>query len=65
MTQRKANPWFVRADRPTSAQCAYPMADYCAKHLKWKSMAAIRGRFRLRPRDAWRLQQVFEDRAAE
>ena len=26
MTQRKANPWFVRATS-TSAQCAYPMAD--------------------------------------
>src|ERR1041385_3737323 len=37
MTQRKANPWFVRATS-TSAQCAYPMADYCAKHLKWKSI---------------------------
>src|SRR3954465_5642100 len=40
MTQRKANPWFVRATS-TSAGCAHPMADYCAKHLKWKRMAAI------------------------
>src|SRR5881394_4025184 len=40
MTQRKANPWFVRATS-TSAQCSYPMADYCAKHLKYKRMTAI------------------------
>src|SRR3954454_25255387 len=38
MSQRKATPWSVRATS-TSAQCAYPMADYCAKHLKWKRMA--------------------------
>src|SRR5438270_9362870 len=38
MTQRKANPWFVRATS-TSAQCSYPMADYCAKQLKYKRMA--------------------------
>jgi branched-chain amino acid transport system substrate-binding protein len=40
MTQRKANPWFVRATS-TSSQCAHPMADYCAKTLKWKRMALI------------------------
>src|SRR5881394_4329452 len=40
MTQRKANPWFVRATS-TSAGCAHPMADYCAKQLKWKRMTAI------------------------
>lgn len=40
MTQRKANPWFVRATS-SSAQCAHPMADYCAKTLKYKRMALI------------------------
>jgi len=40
MTQRKANPWFVRATS-TSSQCAHPMADYCAKTLKWKRMVLI------------------------
>ncbi|HKN10709.1 MAG TPA: ABC transporter substrate-binding protein, partial [Pseudomonadota bacterium] len=29
LTQRKANPWFVRATA-TSAQCSYPMGDYAA-----------------------------------
>ena len=33
MTQRKANPWFVRATS-SSAQCSYAMGDYAAKELK-------------------------------
>ena len=40
MTQRKPNPWFVRGTS-TSAQCAHPLADYCAKTLKYKRMAVI------------------------
>jgi branched-chain amino acid transport system substrate-binding protein len=40
MTQRKPNPWFVRATS-TSAQCAHPMADYCLKTLKYRRMALI------------------------
>ena len=40
LTQRKPNPWFVRATS-TSSQCAQPMADYCAKTLKYRRMAVI------------------------
>lgn len=40
MTQRKPNPWFVRATS-TSSHCSQPMADYCAKVLKYKRMAVI------------------------
>ena len=40
MTQRKANPWFIRATS-SSAQCAHPLADYCIKTLKYKRMALI------------------------
>jgi len=40
MTQRKANPWFVRATS-TSAQCSYAMGDYAAKELKYKRLAMI------------------------
>jgi len=40
MTQRKPNPWFVRATS-TSSQCAQPMADYSAKNLKYRRMAVI------------------------
>jgi branched-chain amino acid transport system substrate-binding protein len=40
MTQRKANPWFVRATS-SSAQCSYAMGDYAAKELKYKRVAMI------------------------
>jgi branched-chain amino acid transport system substrate-binding protein len=60
MTQRKANPWFVRATS-TSAQCAYPMADYCAKQLKYKRMAAIADDFAYGHEMLGGFQQVFED----
>ena len=60
MTQRKANPWFVRATS-TSAQCAYPMADYCAKTLKWKRMAVIADDFAYGHEMLGGFQQVFED----
>src|SRR5512140_3732758 len=40
MTQRKPNPWFVRATS-TSSHCSQPMADYCAKTLKYRRMAVI------------------------
>lgn len=40
MTQRKVNPWFVRATS-SSAQSAHVMADHCIKDLKFKRMAMI------------------------
>ena len=40
MTQRKPNPWFVRATS-TSSQSAHAMADYSAKNLKYRRMAVI------------------------
>jgi branched-chain amino acid transport system substrate-binding protein len=40
MTQRKANPWFVRATS-TSAQCSYAMGDYAAKEMGFKRAAVI------------------------
>jgi branched-chain amino acid transport system substrate-binding protein len=40
MTQRKPNPWFVRATS-TSSHCSHPMADYCIKTLKYRRMALI------------------------
>ena len=60
MTQRKANPWFLRATS-TSAQCAHPMADYCAKHLKYKRMAAIADDFAYGHEMLGGFQKVFED----
>jgi branched-chain amino acid transport system substrate-binding protein len=60
MTQRKANPWFVRATS-TSAQCAYPMADYAAKHLGWKRMGAIADDFAYGHEMLGGFQFVYED----
>jgi branched-chain amino acid transport system substrate-binding protein len=60
MTQRKANPWFVRATS-TSAQCSYPIADYCAKQLKYKRMAAIADDFAYGHESVGGFQKVFED----
>src|SRR3954464_2645014 len=60
MTQRKANPWFVRATS-TSAQCSYPIADYCAKTLKYKRMAAIADDFAYGHESLSGFQKVFED----
>jgi branched-chain amino acid transport system substrate-binding protein len=40
MTQRKANPWFVRATS-SSSQSSHVMADHCIKDLKFKRMAMI------------------------
>jgi branched-chain amino acid transport system substrate-binding protein len=60
MTQRKANPWFVRATS-TSAGCAHPMADYCAKTLGYKRMAAIADDFAYGHEMLAGFQRVFED----
>ncbi|MFL6694395.1 MAG: ABC transporter substrate-binding protein [Ramlibacter sp.] len=40
MTQRKPNPWFVRATS-SSAQCSHVMADHCVRTLKYKRMVMI------------------------
>jgi branched-chain amino acid transport system substrate-binding protein len=60
MTQRKANPWFVRGIS-TSAQCAYPMADYAAKTLGWKRMGAIADDFAYGHEMLAGYQLVYED----
>jgi branched-chain amino acid transport system substrate-binding protein len=40
MTQRKPNPWFVRATS-TSSQSAMPLAEYCAKVKNYKRMVVV------------------------
>jgi branched-chain amino acid transport system substrate-binding protein len=60
MTQRKANPWFVRATS-TSAQCSYPIADYAAKNLKYKRIAAIADDFAYGHELIGGFHKVFED----
>jgi branched-chain amino acid transport system substrate-binding protein len=60
MTQRKPNPWFVRGTS-TSSQNAHPLAEYCAKTLKMKRMAAIADDIPYGHEMVAGFQRVFED----
>src|SRR4051812_29742263 len=60
MTQRKPNPWFTRGTS-TSSQCAHPLADYCAKQLKYKRMAVIADDIAYGHEMCAGFQRVFED----
>jgi branched-chain amino acid transport system substrate-binding protein len=60
MTQRKPNPYFVRASG-TSAQYMHPMADYAAKELKLKRVITIADDFAFGHEQMAGFQRVFED----
>src|SRR5215469_4693402 len=60
MTQRKPNPYFVRASA-TSAQSMHPLADYAAKELKYKTAITITEDFALGYEQMGGFQRVFED----
>ena len=60
MTQRKPNPWFVRATS-TSAQSAYPMADYCIEKLHWKRAGVIADDIAYGHEMVAGFQRLFED----
>ncbi|MDB5656601.1 MAG: transporter substrate-binding protein [Tardiphaga sp.] len=60
MTQRNANPWFVRATS-TSSQCAHPLAEYAAKELKYKTMIVIGDDLAYGHEMCAGFQRVFED----
>lgn len=60
MTQRQANPWFVRVTA-TAAQCAYPLAEYAAKELKYKRMITMADDFAYGHEMCAGFQRVFED----
>ena len=59
MTQRKPNPYFVRASA-TSAQCMQPLADYAAKELKYKTVITIVEDFAFGYEQMGGFQRVFE-----
>src|SRR5882757_250065 len=40
MTQRKSNPWLIRASA-SSSQCCHALGDYAAKEMKLKRVATI------------------------
>ena len=60
MTQRKPNPYFVRASA-TSAQAMYPLADYAAKELKYKRVITVSEDFAFGHEQMGGFQRVFED----
>ncbi|HEU5319985.1 MAG TPA: ABC transporter substrate-binding protein, partial [Methylomirabilota bacterium] len=60
LTQRKLNPWFVRAV-VTSAQVTHPAGDYAAKVLGYKRMATIADDFAYGHEGTSGFQRVFED----
>src|SRR6202165_515731 len=64
MTQRSANPWFVRATS-TSSQCAHPLGEYAAKELKYKRMITIADDIAYGQEMCAGFQRVFEDNGGQ
>src|SRR5262245_43442028 len=60
MTQRRPNPYFVRASG-TSAQYMHPLADYAAKELRLKRVITIADDFAFGHEQMGGFQRVFED----
>jgi len=60
MTQRRPNPYFVRASA-TSAQSMHPLADYAAKELKLKRVITISEDFAFGHEQMGGFHRVFED----
>lgn len=60
MTQRRPNPYFVRASG-TSAQYLHPLADYAAKELKFKRVITAADDFAFGHEQMGGFQRVFED----
>ena len=60
MTQRNANPYFIRASA-TSAQAPHAIADYAAKEMKLKRTATIAEDFAFGYEQMGGFQRVFED----
>ncbi len=60
LTQRKLNPWFVRAVG-TSAQAHHPLGEYAAKDLHYKKIAIIADDFAFGHEIAASFQRTFEE----
>ena len=60
LTQRKANPWFVRSVA-TSAQPNHALGDYAAKTLGYRRVAIIADDFAYGHETAAGFQRVFEE----
>ncbi len=60
VTQRRPNPYFLRASA-CSSQSMHPMADYAAKEMKLKKMITISEDFAFGYEQMGGFQQTFED----
>src|SRR5262245_1693499 len=60
MTQRRPNPYFVRASA-TSAQAMHPLADYALKDLGYKRVMTVTEDFAFGHEQMGGFQRVFED----
>jgi branched-chain amino acid transport system substrate-binding protein len=60
MTQRKSNPWLIRASA-SSSQCCHALGDYAAKEMKLKRVATISEDFAFGYEQMGGFQRVFED----
>jgi branched-chain amino acid transport system substrate-binding protein len=60
LTQRKPNPWFVRAVG-TSAQSNHPLGEYAARDLKYKRIAIVADDFAFGHESAAGFQRTFEE----
>src|SRR5437867_10631196 len=60
MTQRRPNPYFVRASA-TSSQTMHPLADYAAKEMKLKRVITIADDFAFGHAQMAGFQRVLED----
>lgn len=60
LTQRRPNPWFVRAVG-TSAQANHVLGDYAARELKYKRIAIIADDFAYGHESAAGFQRTFEE----
>lgn len=64
MTQRKANPWIVRATASTS-QFTHPLGEYAAKTLGYKRVATVATDFAYGHEAVGGFQRVFEENGGQ
>lgn len=60
ITQRKVNPWFVRATM-TSSQVTHPLGEYAARKLGYKRVATVSDDFAYGHEHTAGFQRTFED----
>src|SRR3989475_5110966 len=64
ITQRKANPWFVRATM-SGSQVTHPLGEYAAKKLGYKRIATVSDDFAYRHEHTGGFQRTFEENGGQ